>query len=639
MDNSYRQRSRKKRNRRILLLGILPIIAIAIILLIVILINTSSDKKKTGSDNPPTSSPIATGMNAPTTSPAITCTDTPEPSPATSDAEKTPIPSTGNVQNTATPSPTPSSTPSPTPTEKIYTDKVIFSENEAIYTADTEVALSFDSKINGTIYYTLDGTIPDESSTIYTDPITLNAAADDDISIYQINAIAKTADGNLSDVVGHTYFVGKNAEKRFSTLVISIYGDENELTSDPDGILTNANVTKKGRDYERKVFIQAFTSDELIFDHFGGVRAYGGKSRNLSIPSLKIYARSEYSSANKKFKISVFETPRIDNPEKIVKKYDKLTLRNGGDDFQSGMIRDELTQLIARNAGFTDYEASVPVTVFLNGKYYGLMWLHESYCDDYFQNKYGEGKGEFIIVEGSETAKSLALADNDEEKEAVKEYNSIYKKYAYSDLSIDTAYQELCTYIDIENYIKYYAFQLYSGNFDWPNHNYKCYRYYAGEGESYSNGVFDGRWRFLLHDTDNGLGMFTKGTNIKYEYDDWKDVTSQKLNNETNERYSPLFTNLMKRADCKKLFLDYTEELMNGAFSYESVKAQLDLMNEQRYTELMNYYYPYLARLKEEGDTSIWSSEKYYQIYYEQILDFAKNRQIYAKKYLNELFD
>ncbi len=604
MNRSYSDIPRRRRRRNSPGLGLVILIVLALLMVLLFFIDPMGIRKK---DNNSNNTPTPTGPAADTTH----------------IAENTPA---------ATP------TASPTPTEIVYSNRILFSENDAIYTTDISVELNFDSKDTGVIYYTLDGTAPSASSTLYNGPIKLSAASGSDIKVYQINAIAQLPDGSFSEANGHTYFVGEKAGERFSTLVFSIYGDEKELTAGPGGILYGDNVTKKGRDYERKVFIQAFNNEGVILSHFGGVRAYGGKSRLLSIPSLKIYSRKEYSSENKNFKISVFETPRVDKPDKTVKKYDKLVLRNGGDDFQSGMIRDELAHQIAKNAGFTDYESTVPVTVFLNGSYYGLMWLHESYCDDYFQNKYGEGKGEFIIVEGPEISKPTNLADNDIEKAAFTEYNTMYKKYAYADLTKDSTYKELCSLVDVENYLRYYAFQLYCGNFDWPNRNYKCYRYYAGEGEEYGDGVFDGRWRYLLHDMDNGLGMFTKGDNIKYTYDDWKDVTSSTLNGKKNERYAPLFSALMKRADCKKYFVDYTYELMNGAFSYDSVKAQMDAMNEARITELKGYYYPYLAQLKKDGDTSIWTSERYFQVYYDQILDFAKNRPEYAKKYLNALF-
>ena len=46
----------------------------------------------------------------------------------------------------------------------------------------------------------------------------------------------------------------------------------------------------------------------------------------------------------------------------------------------------------------------------------------------------------------------------------------------------DAVYKKLCEVIDVENYISYYALQIFIGNEDWPHNNYKVYRYYAAEG-------------------------------------------------------------------------------------------------------------------------------------------------------------
>lgn len=74
-----------------------------------------------------------------------------------------------------------------------------FSYQEGTYT--TVVPLKLTSSIQGTIYYTLDGTIPDENSEIYTMPIFLETGR------YEISAMFVNEYGIQSEVVAKTYVI------------------------------------------------------------------------------------------------------------------------------------------------------------------------------------------------------------------------------------------------------------------------------------------------------------------------------------------------------------------------------------------------------------------------------------------------
>jgi len=74
-----------------------------------------------------------------------------------------------------------------------------FSEPEGTY--DEVVPLKLSSNANGTIYYTIDGTMPTKESTVYTQPIYL------ELGIYEINAIFINSYGIESDVVSKVYTI------------------------------------------------------------------------------------------------------------------------------------------------------------------------------------------------------------------------------------------------------------------------------------------------------------------------------------------------------------------------------------------------------------------------------------------------
>lgn len=489
---------------------------------------------------------------------------------------KAPKPTSGTSEN-------PSSTPIPEPTPTGTAGEVGFSENDRFLTEAKDIELFINNIKSGEIHYTLDGSTPTKNSTRYTEPIQLVPSENDDVS--KVNIISAKAfydDGSESEVFVHTYFLNENINNRYTTYVMSIVGDPNGLFSEKNGIFAAGNRLKKGRSYERMVSIEWINSDGTeVLSQFGGLRIHGGKTREYYIPSLRLYARKEYGKG--KFNFDGFGTPTYDR-EDIVSKYDKLILDSDGDDFNGALLRDEVAMRLASKCGLENYEEVVPVTVYLNGEYYALYWLHEMYCDDYFQKKAGKGEGEYVVCEGADSYKNVSSKD-DLEAQAAKEFNAMASKYFKKDLTDDTLYNDLCELIDIENYLTFIAFNAYFSNTDWPMRNNFAYKYYPAEGEEYGSYDKDGKWRFLIHDLDCSMGRFNpKSTYLRADFDDLK-----ALRTPGKDYYAPLFASLMKRQDCKDQFIKILNHLMDIALNPTVFNKTVDELCALRDSELPYY--------------------------------------------------
>ena len=500
-----------------------------------------------------------------------------------------------------------------------------FGEASTFYSNDLTLTIS--APAGAVIYYTLDGRMPDTDSTVYDGPLSFTAHGGSFPSAYILRAMAVLADGTASKTAARSYIVSSNLQDRFTTLIFSVTGDPDDLTEAPDGIFYGTNYNERGRESEREVYVEVWEADGTnIISQFAGVRIYGGYSRQNSVKSMKLFARKSYDADNKNFKFSDFGTLKLDGSDKIIKKYDKLVLRDCGNDFQFSYIRDELSQTLCKLAGFECYEAVLPAVAYLNGEYYGFFWLHKNYTDKYFKEKYGDAEGEFIVAEGSEKTKN----DDDDPvaQAAIDEYNEMYNKFINMDLTDDDNYRQLCEFMDVESYLDFFAWNIILNNKDWPNNNYKCFKYVEADAETLSaegavetpdNEVFDGRWRFLVHDMDYSYGLYDQ-TETQASYN-----TLRIVMNKNNSRYAPLFTLLMERADCRNYFRAKTYEYVNGALSEEVIVAAYNALHATRADEL-HYYYQYLEQLNLKGDWSIWSRESHYANYEEQIYKFAKNR-------------
>lgn len=477
------------------------------------------------------------------------------------------------------------------------------------------------------IYYTLDGSMPTKESARYAAPVLMpEQAAENFPGCLVLRAKAYFADGTESDTATQTFWYMPDADARFRNLVISVTGDPAEITEKPDGILYGENAKLRGREYERAVSVEAVNPDgTLIFAQNAGMRAYGAASREAALKSMKLYARKSYDPAHGKFAYDGFGTIGADGG--IITKYDKLVLRNGGNDFQFAFIRDELHQRLAADAGYTDCEAVKPVIVYLNGAYYGLFWLHETLCDDLLKALYGGDTGEYVILEGKEQEK---YSDADAASYA-DDFNSTYEALTLQDLTDDDAYAAVCDFLDVENYLQYYAFNIYINNKDWPQNNMKCYRYIAGADEAYgTDSPADGRWRFWFHDMDYSEGLYEQDE-TQADYNNLAEILEPE-----NERYAPLFAKMMKREDCRSYFLDEIHRLTADILSAEHAEEVLDSMNAERYIEMRRYFDSLEARKKTNSDIWIW-----YEGYIEQtgqIRTFMENRAAYMEDFLAEAF-
>lgn len=483
-------------------------------------------------------------------------------------------------------------------------DGIAFSQNGYFYSEDLELEIM--SKRLCTIYYTTDGADPDRSKKQYIKPI--NLAAGEEAKAVCIKARGYFDDGTETNDIVHTYFLGRNIENRYDTLIFSITSDPYNLYDYEYGILVEgklrddwirenpydiiepndpANFNMRGRESEREAFIEVIEPDGTgVVSQKAGIRTYGGWSRANLQKSIKMFARKEYDEENNKFRYAFFPDKRAACGDKTVPDtYKRLVLRNCGNDNGFAFIRDELFQTLAAQAGYPDYQAVRPAVMYVNGDYRGVFWLHDVYWDEYFEDNYGKYKGTMEVLEGGETYKKKD--DDGENAVAVDDYQDMYYKYSRTDLTEDAAYEELCRLIDVENYLSYYALQIYIGNEDWPHNNYKTYRYYATEGEAYSEAPFDGRWRYLLHDLDFSFGIYGTGALV----DNIHNYAGK--NGEVKEP-CPLFGQLMRRPECREIFITKTLDLINGAFAPDNINKVLEEMNALRINEQMNMYDKYL---------------------------------------------
>jgi CotH kinase protein/Lamin Tail Domain/Fn3 associated len=404
--------------------------------------------------------------------------------------------------------------------------------------------LSFQNAEQIDIYYSLDGTPPDDAALPYRVPIALDATT-------AVRAIGYTHGFAPSDIVTHTFFLDEAIHLPF----ISIVTDPDNFFSDERGIyVTGTNGTggycdsairNLKQDWERPVNIELYETDgDLGFNQRAGVTIFGGCSRHrFPQKSLALFARKAYGKGS--FRYQLF-------PEKDIDRFESFILRSSADDQVNTLFRDALSQTVLTEYMDVDYQAYRPAVVFLNGQYWGIHNIREKINEHYVAGNFGIDADEVNLLERSG---SVASGTNAGYAELVDYANS-------HSLADPDHYEVVQAQVDIDQYIDYQIGHIYLAERDWPGNNIKFWRASSGALA---------RWRWINYDMDQ---CFTTG---------W--ISENMINKTTttlgsgwpNPEWSTrLFRNLLDNDGFRNEFIQRYAYHMNTTFGPERLLGLID---------------------------------------------------------------
>ncbi|MCL2224379.1 MAG: CotH kinase family protein [Defluviitaleaceae bacterium] len=509
--------------------------------------------------------------------------------------------------------------------------RVSFSETDHFFDEDFAIVITASLPF-AEIFYTTDGSIPTINSQRYTGPLFFEVG--ENVETVVLRAIA-VAGYETSATNTHTFFYGAGVHSRFDTLVFSLSTDQRNLHDFYTGIftegivrqeylaenpganvtaLTPANFNQRGREWERPVYIEMFyPNGERAFMQAAGMRVTGGYARGEDIRSLRLIARREYSPQSGSFRYRFFPGDvSHDERGRAISEYDNIILRNGGQDRQHGILRHELGSVLARRAGFIDVTPVRAAALFVNGEYHGHMWLQTRVDDNYLQRLYNAPRRDFDVLGRGE----WVFRDITPEEEQALTYKNLF---AWRDLTDDDEFAQLEAILDVDNMLRYYAFQIWVGNNDWPHDNLYRWRY-TGELSPGLPQELDGRWRFAMFSMDQTFGHIGG---------DYRRATLQPLM-ELEVFDGLLLRNVLTRPEMVERFIEILHELMEYTLNYETIREVL----EELYGDISNELgFALEAGLLNEGVTRETIAQ-----YHEDTLHFAANRHLYILESLEYFF-
>jgi hypothetical protein len=455
---------------------------------------------------------------------------------------------------------------------------VAFSVNAGFYTSSFELMLTHPDG-DAVIHYTLDGSLPDHNSPVYTGPLNIKdrSGEENKYSMIPTNHIdglhgwkepaGKIAKGNVvraraiipgypdGPVSSATYFVFPEGRERYSMDVISIITDPANLFSDSSGIYvpgdsftgreSTGNYFGRGEEWERPASFELFR-DGSVFSQDIGIRIHGGWTRRVPVKSLRLYARSKYGAS--RFNFQVF-------PDQPQTGFNRLILRNSGNDYFVTMFKDALAQILVNHLD-PDTQSYRPAVVFINGEFWGIKNIRERYDRHYLARVYGVDPENIDLLTDTGT---VIEGDN-------SCYIQMLEFIENNDLSVEDNYKRVAEMMDIDNFLDYYSSQIFFANTDWPSNNIDYWRLRTGYDPFAPKG-HDGRWRWLLYDVDRAMSL--KSFNMISH------LTAEN-NDPENNRHNLILRCLLENENFSNSFINSIADHLNTTFLPSRINSVID---------------------------------------------------------------
>lgn len=463
-----------------------------------------------------------------------------------------------------------------------------------------------------TLFYTTDGTAPDDTAIPYEGPISLSSTVNkpdllaknldtnkeetrfvpwvDFPSAHVIRAAAVDGDGQVVDTAAGTFFIGIDRAEHYGDLpIINLIMDEKDLFDYDTGIYVlgathdewdsqqeepyeawqaEGNYSNRGREWERPVAVDFLMPEGESFSQNMGVRIKGGTSRTAPQKSLRLIARDEYGK--KSVKYPLFPDNLNEETGEIQDKYKSITLRNGGNDRDNTKIRDPFISRLSEGLEL-EVAATRPVIGFINGEYWGIYTLTEEFNDNYLQHHYGIDNENVVLIKNGE------LKDGDEDLGDEDLFWEMFDFILYEDMSDPEMYAQAAEMLDMKSFADQVAVDLYIYNTDGVFYNNNWLMWCVRDTELSDHALADGKWRMMLFDTDLSSDVYGNGGAYS------EDNVSEYLQYKNYEEWElgALVLKLLENEEFKKELALSMADVRNMFFNKTRTKALLNEMNEQ----------------------------------------------------------
>lgn len=398
--------------------------------------------------------------------------------------------------------------------------------NSGFYSKPFTIAFGSDSQIR----CEKGGTVPTANSPQMVAELTVDTTTVLRCATFESGAVP-------GSVINRTYIF----EKQPTVASVFITGDPLQMFHADSGLFKNENFWT---DKEIPVNIELLEAGEKVpgFSENAGLAISGNATRTWPKKSVEITFREKYG----KNKLDYALFPEF--PE--LKKFKSFKLRNNGNNYHFDYIRDMLASSITEGLGI-DYQHGRASIVFYNGEYYGIHNIRESSNKNYYLAKYNLDGDEIDLLNSS--AEYMAGSPVD--------FVSL-TNFMLSEQMTDENVAKINEQMDLNNFINYYAAEIFADNRDWPGNNRKIWR---GNNPKTP-------WKWFMFDTD--MAFDNTQSNLKGNFFEF--ITAENSGWPNNPEFTQHLRMLLKNENFKAAFINQIATILCMNFSAERVVARME---------------------------------------------------------------
>jgi gliding motility-associated-like protein len=421
-----------------------------------------------------------------------------------------------------------------------YAPKPTLSSEAGFYSGSVSITVN-QNGVGLTSYYTTDGSVPTNTSTLYTGPIDINTT-----TVLKVISYSDDPDILPSFYEVNTYFI----DVSHAMYVISIAGDQIET-------LLN------GTQFEPVGSFELFSSTGVFLDEaVGDFNEHGNDSWAYDQRGLDYISRDHYGY-NNAVHHEVFRTK--DRPE-----YKRLIIKAAANDnypFSYGgtgaHIRDAYVQSLSQIADLRlDERSHESAIMYVNGEYWGVYELREKVDDLDFTEYYydqGEGQLDFLKTWGWTWAE---YGNQDE-------WDDLLNFITSNDMTDAANYNYVDSLYNTGSLIDYFILNSYVVCADWLNWNTGWWHGKNPDGDKK-------KWRYILWDMDNTFGHGTNYTGVPDQGSDADPCNPEGLGDPGGQGHVPILNALLENEDFYNDYIVRMADLNNSYLSCDFMISHLD---------------------------------------------------------------
>ncbi|MBI2968574.1 MAG: CotH kinase family protein [Bacteroidetes bacterium] len=455
------------------------------------------------------------------------------------------------------------------------------------------------------IRYTLDGSTPKDNSTLYSSSLLIDTTKVVRARVFALTALP-------SDVVTKTYFINEKP----TLPVISMSTDPPNLFDWFEGIYVlgpNADTIPPyfganfWQEWEKPANFEYFDKQKTLqLSQVTGIEIFGNYSRSNPQKSFKVVASGRYGPTSLDYNFF---------PDKNISSFKQIAIRNAGNDWNQLHFRDALAHHICIGETNLDVQAHQPALLYINGEYWGVYNIREKINKYYIENNHGVDPDSIDLMQYNGYVMDGEIDDL---------YN--FAMFVFNNDFTDTAnYNTLKNWLDVDNFIDYFAVETWSENGDWLPNNVRYWRERKAGA----------KWRHILWDLDFFGTMW------------WWPFTANSLDTNMNKTVGPmssfqsiLFDKLVANTEFRHNFINRYADLLNTLLTPKNLTAEVYAFRDSIDPEMPRHF-------KRWGDGNLFpwfgnngqgTYDSWRDFNVPQIIFFINYRQVTARDHLQTTF-